>query len=206
MSSKELLKVLVATNNRGKLIELTRLAQVEGLQFVTPREVELDPDFDVEETEPTFEGNATLKAVAYARATGLHAVADDSGIEVEALNGAPGVYTKRFAGENSTDAQRIAFLLDKMKDVTEDKRTARFVCALVLVAPDGSVLETQTGYCNGHIGFEPRGTNGFGYDPIFLIGDSGRTMAEFGDAEKDVVSHRGNAIRQLRPALQKLTA
>jgi XTP/dITP diphosphohydrolase len=198
------MKVLVATNNRGKLVELQRLADVDGLEFITAREAGLSEDFDVEETGKTFEENAILKANQYALATGLHAIGDDSGIEVEALGGEPGIYTKRYAGENKTDAERIEFLLDKLKDVPAEKRAARFVCALALAAPDGTILEVKEGYCPGEITFGPRGTNGFGYDPIFMVGGTGQTMAELGDEEKDAVSHRGNAIRLLRPALVKL--
>jgi len=198
------MKILVASNNQGKLIELQRLSQVEGLEFVTPRQVGISDDFDVEETGTTFEENAILKATQYAHAANLYAIADDSGIEVAALGGAPGVYTKRFAGENVTDAQRMDFLLEKLKDVPPEKRTARFVAALALAAPDGTILEVQTGYCLGQIALAPQGTGGFGYDPIFIVADTGRTMAELGDDEKDAISHRGNAIRLLLPGLQKL--
>lgn len=200
------MKIVLASNNRGKLVELQRLTNIEGLTFITAHEAGLSDDFDVEETGVTFEENAILKAREYALATNLYAVADDSGIEVEALNGEPGVYTKRYAGENVTDSYRIEFLLNKLKEVPAEKRAARFVAALALAAPDGTILATRTGYCPGQIAFAPRGSNGFGYDPIFIVGDTGRTMAELGDAEKDAVSHRGNSVRLLRPDLLKLVS
>jgi XTP/dITP diphosphohydrolase len=198
------MKIVLASNNKGKLAELQRMTDIEGMEFITAHEAGLSEDFDVEETGATIEENAVLKAREYAQATGLYAVADDSGLEVEALNGAPGVYSKRYAGENATDAYRIAFLLEKLKDVPAEKRAAHFVATLALAAPDGTILATRTGYCPGQITFTPRGSNGFGYDPIFVVDGTGKTMAELGDAEKDAVSHRGNALRLLRPDLLKL--
>lgn len=200
------MKIVVASNNKGKLVELQRLTHVEGLEFITLREAGMSDDYDVEETGVTFAENAILKATESARATGLHAIADDSGIEVDALGGEPGVYTKRYAGENKTDAERIDFLLDKLKDVPAEKRTARFVAALALAAPDGTILDLQTGYCPGRIAFAPRGSNGFGYDPIFIVGEGNHTMAELGNEEKDAVSHRGNSVRLLRPKLVELAS
>ncbi|NWJ96266.1 MAG: RdgB/HAM1 family non-canonical purine NTP pyrophosphatase [Chloroflexi bacterium] len=198
------MKIVVASNNRGKLVELQRLAHVNGIEFITAREAGLSDDFDVEETGTTFEENAALKASEYAKATGLYAIADDSGIEVGALGGEPGIYTKRFAGENATDAERIAFLLEKLKEIAVGQRAARFVAALALAAPDGTILDLQTGYCPGQIAFAPRGSHGFGYDPIFIVGNGERTMAELSATEKDNVSHRGNGLRLLRPKLLEL--
>lgn len=194
-------KILVATNNKGKVAELLRLLDIEGLELITPEVAGL-ADFDVEETGVTFEENAILKARAFAEVSGLAALADDSGLEVEALNGEPGVYSKRYAGENMDDAGRIDFLLNKLKAVPAEQRAARFVAVIVLAAPDGTIIETQPGYCPGAIGFTPQGTNGFGYDPIFIVeGTNGQTMAELSNAEKDAVSHRGNAVRAIRPTV-----
>ncbi len=199
-----MLKLLIASNNPGKLYEFQRLAGLPGIELINPQQAGLGHNFEVEETGSTFEENAILKARKYSGATGLHALGDDSGLEVEALGGEPGIYSKRYAGENATDPQRISFLLEKMKEIPSGKRAARFVAALALAAPDGSILEIKIGYCPGQIAFNPRGTNGFGYDPIFLVEDSGRTMAELSNLEKNLVSHRGNAARLLTPALQAL--
>jgi XTP/dITP diphosphohydrolase len=199
------MKILVATNNRGKLLELARLLDVEGLQLVLPVEVGLH-ELDVPETGETYFENASLKAKAFAKTSGLMALADDSGLEVDALGGEPGIYAKRYAGENATDEYRIAFLLKKLENVAAEQRTARFVAALVLADPHGHVIADTLGYCEGAIGFEPHGTNGFGYDPIFLPSETpGKTMAELDDATKDAVSHRGNAARKIAPLIRQLS-
>lgn len=198
------MKILVATNNKGKVAELLRLIDIKEIELVTPDEIGL-ADFDVEETGTTFEENAILKASEFAKASNLPALADDSGLEVDALNGEPGLYSKRYAGENATDAYRIEYLLNKIKDVPADRRQARFVAVLALVRADGSVVAALPGYCNGEITFAPRGTNGFGYDPIFVVeGTNGRTMAELSNDEKDIVSHRGNAARAIRPKILEM--
>lgn len=200
------MEILVATNNPNKKVEFQRILNIAGLNFVLPEEIGLK-DFDVEETESTFLGNASLKATAFAQASRMYALSDDSGLEVAALNGEPGVYSKRYAGENKSDADRIAFLLDKLRNVPEDQRQARFVAYLVLAAPSGQVVAARPGYCLGSIGFAPCGENGFGYDPIFIVeGQDGRTMAELSSVEKDAVSHRGNAARAIAPELAKLVA
>jgi XTP/dITP diphosphohydrolase len=197
-------RILVATNNKGKVAELLRLVDIKEIELVTPKDLGLHA-FDVEETGTTFEENAILKAREFALAGGLPSIADDSGLEVDALNGEPGLYSKRYAGENATDEYRIQFLLDKLKDVPVDKRQARFVAVLALAQADGTLVGTVPGYCYGEIGLEPRGANGFGYDPIFKVKDKeGRTMAELSNEEKDEVSHRGNAARSIRPIIMKL--
>jgi XTP/dITP diphosphohydrolase len=196
------MKILVATNNPGKRLELQRLLNIEGLELLLPADVGLD-DFDVEETGITYLENASLKATGFAQAAKMYAIADDSGLEVSTLNNEPGVYTKRYAGENKTDPERIAFLLEKLKNTPIEQRQARFVALVALAAPDGEILTSQTGYCYGQINFEPRGNNGFGYDPIFLVeGKTGHTMAELSNDEKDEVSHRGNAARAIAPDLK----
>ncbi len=198
------MKLLVATNNRGKLAEIKRLLNLPDLELVTPLEAGLPPDFDVVETGTTFEANAVLKAVEYARASHLHALADDSGLEVDALNGQPGVYSKRFAGEDKTDRERINFLLNKLPlDLPEDRLTARFVAAIAFASPQGQVIKIETGCCEGYITRLPRGFNGFGYDPIFVVKALGRTLAELTPTEKDLHSHRGNALTRMQPFLQQ---
>ena len=158
------MKLIVATNNAHKLVEFGRILAPLGIEVHSQKEY--CPDLDVEETGTTFAANARLKAEAVYKATGLMAVADDSGLCVDALDGAPGVYSARYAGENATDAQKIEKLLDEMKDVPEEKRTGRFVSAICCIGPD-LLLECE-GVCEGTIGYECRGEGGFGYDPIFM--------------------------------------
>ena len=198
------MKLLIATNNRGKVKEIERMLNLPGLELVTPVEAGLSADFDVEETGLTYAENAILKAVQYAQATSLMALADDSGLEVAALNGEPGIYSKRYAGPGVTDAGRIAFLLDKLKDVPDDELGAQFVAVVALAGPDGQIMETQEGICEGTLTRQPRGSLGFGYDPIFVVADAqGRTMAELPDLEKDAVSHRGRAIARIKPLIER---
>jgi XTP/dITP diphosphohydrolase len=155
----------------------------------------------VEETGDTFEENARIKAHAYRDAFGLAALADDSGLEVDALDGRPGVYSSRYAGPGATDADNNALLLRELASVPAGERTARFRSVIVLVDEDGAET-VAVGACEGHIGFEPRGTGGFGYDPLFWPDAApGRAMAELTLAEKNAISHRGAALRALRAAL-----
>ena len=155
---------------------------------------------EVEETGTTFAENAYLKAKAACEQTGLPAVADDSGLVVDALNGAPGVYSARYAGPDATDAQRMDKLLHELDGVPAEQRTARFVSAICVVYPDGERMDVE-GVCEGSVAFAPRGHDGFGYDPIFLVGE--KTYAELTPAEKDVVSHRGKALRELAARLEE---
>jgi non-canonical purine NTP pyrophosphatase (RdgB/HAM1 family) len=207
-------RIVLATKNRGKLRELGALLDEPRIELVSLADV-APPDFDVEETGTTFEENARLKAEAVARLTGLPALADDSGLEVDALGGRPGVYSKRYAGENVTDAENNARLLEELDGVAEPQRTARFVCVLALAEPSAkghdepapSAVETRLlvrGTCEGHIAAAARGAAGFGYDPLFVPeGLSGRTLGEATAAEKNGLSHRGEAIRALAPALSR---
>jgi XTP/dITP diphosphohydrolase len=200
-------RLLIATNNQNKLAELKRLLDLPDLELLTAHEAGLPYDFDVEETGRTFEENAILKASQYALATGLPALGDDSGLEVPALGGEPGIYSKRYAGDGATDTERINFLLSKMADVPEERSEARFVAAVALAAPNGRILEVKRGICPGRMIREPRGTNGFGYDPIFVPNQAnGRTLAELNAAETDAISHRGNAIRAIRASIIILLA
>lgn len=194
-------ELLIATNNAGKLLEMQQLlAELEGVTLLAPREVGID--IDVPETGTTYAENAALKASAYMRASGLPTLADDSGLEVDALNGAPGLHSKRYSSKpNATDADRRAFLVANLAEFPRPW-SARFVACVAFGVPGGE-LSFWEGACSGEIIPEQRGTNGFGYDPIFYFTAEGRTMAELSDAEKNAVSHRGNAIRAALPTLRK---
>jgi XTP/dITP diphosphohydrolase len=193
-----MIRLVVATGNRGKLRELEALVPA-GFDLQTLTDAGLE---SVEETGSNFAENASLKAVAAASAANQLALADDSGLEVDALGGAPGVYSARYAGEPPDDDANIAKLLDAMQSVPLAQRTARFHCVVALASPDG-VIATADGRCEGAIGYTPRGEHGFGYDPVFVFPD-GRTMAELPADVKNQISHRANAIRALRPALERL--
>lgn len=197
------MRLLIATHNRGKLIEYQEMFADLLFELVTLDDVGIRDD--VAENGATFAENARVKALDYARASGLLTLADDSGLEVGALGGEPGVRSKRYAGENKSDAERIAFLLDKLRDVPPGKRAARFRCAIALATPDGKLWEAE-GTCEGKIAFEPRGKNGFGYDPIFEIAARGVRMAELSTAEKNKVSHRAHAAEKARDILAKIVA
>jgi len=194
------MRLLIATHNRGKLIEYQEMLD-DHFELVTLDDVGIRDD--VEETGVTLAENARLKALAYARPSGLLTLADDSGLEVDALGGEPGVYSKRYAGENKSDAERNTFLLNKLRDVPRGKRNARFRCAIAIATPDGKLWETD-GACEGEIMFEPRGTNGFGYDPIFQVAERGVRMAELSTAEKNKISHRARAAEKARKILNTL--
>jgi XTP/dITP diphosphohydrolase len=190
-----MIDLLLASDNRGKLAEL---------QAMLPGDVEIRTLADLgiapaEETGATFAENSAIKAVHAAQASGLLTLADDSGLAVAALDGRPGVRSKRYAGEQATDEDNIRLLLEELSVADDNSRHAGFVCVLTLASP-GGVLASATGRCEGRIGTERRGQNGFGYDPVFYIED-GRTIAELGAAEKNLISHRGRALKDMLPAL-----
>ena len=192
-----LARLVLATANAGKVRELRALiAEWGAIEVLSLADV--TPVVMPEESGETYVENAVLKARAVASATGLPALADDSGIEVDALGGAPGVRSARYA---ATDAARNARLLAALHDVPEERRTARYRAVVALAFPDGTVL-TAEGSCEGRIAHEPRGSGGFGYDPIFIATELGRTVGEVSDEEKARVSHRARAIRALGRALQ----
>jgi XTP/dITP diphosphohydrolase len=194
-------RLLIATHNRGKLREYAALFAGLPFTLVTPDDLGLD--LSVVESGDTYADNARLKAVAYAQASGLLALADDSGLEVDALDGAPGVRSARYAlGE---DADRVTALLRALAQagVPEGKRAARFRCVIVLAAPDGRSWVTE-GACAGQIIHTPRGSGGFGYDPVFYLPSHGRTMAELDPEEKNRISHRARAAQKMRPILERL--
>ena len=191
------MRFLLATHNMKKQAEMQRILSPLGIEVLTAdmAGVELT---DVDETGETFRENACLKAHAGCKESGLPCIADDSGLCVDALGGAPGVYSARYSGVHGNDDANIAKLLDALKDVPEDDRTAHFACAVCVCFPDGRRLELE-GRCNGKIGYKKLGNDGFGYDPVFMVGD--RSFAQFTADEKDAVSHRGNALRKLCAAL-----
>jgi XTP/dITP diphosphohydrolase len=189
---------LVATGNLGKLAEFRGL--LEDIRILSPRDAGLD--LNVEETGSTFYDNALLKAQAYASASGMISVADDSGLEVDALEGRPGVRSARYGGAGLDDTARCQHLLDELVGVPMARRTARFRCCLVVAAADERTVST-TGSCEGHILDEPEGEGGFGYDPVFYVPAYGRSMATLSPAQKGAVSHRGRALRALVPLLQE---
>ncbi len=194
-------KLLVATNNRGKLREYARLLGELPFELVTLSDVGIEAE--VEETGSTMEENAVSKAVAYSKMSGLVALADDSGLEVDALNGEPGVRSRRYAGDNASDEERNRYLLSKLSGVTPGERGARFRCVIALATPDGNVW-TCEGTCDGVIALEARGQGGFGYDPVFLVPGLGKHMAELTLDEKNEVSHRARAARKAREILLSL--
>ncbi len=193
--------VVIASNNAHKVSEIKTALNFEGWEFKTLREAGLD--CDPEENANTFEGNARIKALAAHEASGgLAALADDSGIEVDYLGGAPGVFSARYAGEQCDDAANNAKMLAELSGVPDGQRTGRFVCTLVFIDEDGSE-HVARGTIEGRIGYEERGSEGFGYDPLFLPDEyEGRlTLAEVSQEAKNAISHRGNALRALREML-----
>ena len=193
---------LLATHNQKKRAELARILAPLGIQVMTAEQAHVTLT-DVEETGETFRENAILKAVSGCRESGLPCVADDSGLEVDALDGAPGVYSARYAGEHGNDGRNIEKLLHALRDVPQDARTARFVCTVCCAFPDGTQLLTR-GECPGSIAFGCSGSGGFGYDPVFVPDEAdGRSMAMLTDSEKDAISHRRRALEKLAQELRE---
>jgi XTP/dITP diphosphohydrolase len=193
-------RVVVATRNRGKLVEIRSTLAFPDWEFVTAEDLRAEPP-DVAEDRETFVGNATVKASAYRDAFGLPALADDSGLCVDALGGDPCVRSARYAGEDASDSDNNAKLLAALAGVAPDTRRARFRCGMVYVDEEGTIVAAE-GVCEGRIRETPRGGGGFGYDPLFEPDDApGRTMAELSPEEKNAISHRGRALRALRERL-----
>lgn len=192
------MKLVLATRNRGKLEELKHL--LKGLEIEVGSLGDHPEIGTIVEDGDTFLDNARKKARTVAAATGLWALADDSGLAVDALSGAPGVRSSRYAGRDGDATANNAKLLQAMRDVPAGKRQAAFVCCMVLAAPDGREWDVME-RCEGEIGFEPRGNGGFGYDPLFFISSFGRTMAELTMNEKNAISHRGKALRHMKDVL-----
>ena len=187
------MRVVLASKNRHKLVEISKITEKFGIDLVL--QSELGVDIDVEETGTTFEENSFQKAEAVMKATGLPALADDSGIAVDALNGAPGVYSARYGFDESLDDWgRLLLLLKNTEHVPDGQRQAQFVCVITMVTPDGKVIQAR-GEIHGELTREPAGENGFGYDPIFYYPPMGKTTAELSSEEKNKISHRANALK-----------
>lgn len=190
--------LVIATRNKGKIAEIARILSFDsGIQIRSVAEFDLA---DIEETGTTFEENAALKALTVARATGFAALADDSGLEVDALNGAPGIFSARFAGSHGDDQANNEKLLAELASVAPNKRSARFVAVIAVAKPDGSTI-MERGELLGEIALSLRGENGFGYDPLFLPLGSAKTLGEFEPGRKDEISHRAKALAEIAPRI-----
>lgn len=192
---------VIATNNPKKLIEINRILKPLSICAVTAKEKGIDLG-KVEENGSTFSENAYIKAITAASKCDGAVIADDSGLCVDALDGRPGIYSARYGGESSSNDEKIQLLLDELKNVEEEKRGAHFTCSICCILKNGRVIKVED-YCYGSIAYEPFGNGGFGYDPIFLV--NGKSFASLSDEEKDVLSHRGNALRKLKEELSKYT-
>lgn len=191
-------KVIFATGNENKLKEIRMIMKDMDLEIVSMKEAGCF--VDVEETGTTFEENSVLKAMAIAKKSGEITLADDSGLEIDFLNKEPGIYSARFMGENTSYDIKNGELLRRMEGVPDEKRTARFVCAVALARPDGT-SEVVRATMEGRVAYEPAGENGFGYDPIFFLPEYGCTSAELPPEDKNAISHRGKALRMMREVL-----
>jgi XTP/dITP diphosphohydrolase len=196
------LRLLLATTNKGKAAEYRDLLKGLDAELVTLDRAGISRE--AEENCNTFEENARSKAEFYAALSGLLTLADDSGLEVDALGGEPGVRSSRYAGDNATDAERVNFLLNKLGHIPQDSRRARFRCVIAIAQP-GKPTRTTEGICHGFIALEPKGDNGFGYDPVFYLPEYGKTIAELPPEIKNRISHRGQAAEKARSLLADLT-
>ena len=194
------MKVILASQNQHKLVELSAILSQLGFEIALESEYGLH--VDVDETGTTFEENSLLKAEAVMKASGMPVLADDSGLMVDALDGAPGVYSARY-GHKSSDAERIAYLLENLKDVPAERRTAKFVCVITCLWPDGRRIAAR-GECPGQILFAPKGTGGFGYDPVFYLPELGMTYAELPSEQKNAISHRARALQEFCRKYQQM--
>ena len=195
------MKIVAATGNKHKIEEIESITRKFGMNVITKAEAGVG-DLEVEETGTTFEENSLIKAEAIMKATGMPAIADDSGLEADALNGAPGVYSARFSGEGATDESNNAKLMKLMENIPDDERSARFVSVVTLCFPDGTVVAAR-GECPGTLRRSPRGDGGFGYDPLFVPVGYDKTYAEISAEEKNIISHRAKALGILRMKLKE---
>ena len=193
-------KIIFATTNKNKIREVNMMVEDFDVELVPMSDLGID--IDIEETGTTFKDNAIIKAKTISEMTGEIALADDSGLEVDYLDGAPGVYSSRFLGEDTPYEEKNDYIIDKLKDAKGDERSARFVCAMALVFPDGEV-ETCYGTIEGLIGYEQRGTNGFGYDPIVYVPEYEMTTGEMDPRLKNSISHRGKALEQMKEIIKR---
>lgn len=194
-------EMVIATKNKGKVKEFEALFERYGIKITSLLDIN-EPIPDIEETGTTFKENARLKAEGIAKVLNVPVVADDSGLAVDALEGRPGVYSARYAGEPTDDVKNYEKLLDELRDVPNEKRTARFICVLALAIPGKETIFTE-GTCEGTIAHEPKGTNGFGYDPVFIPEGYDCTMAQLEQSEKNRISHRYHALLQLEEWLKQ---
>jgi len=191
-------RIIFATSNEGKMKEIRLIMEDSGYEVVSLKEAGISAD--IVEDGTTFEENAVIKASAIAKLTGELAMADDSGLEVDYMDKAPGIYSARFLGEDTDYDIKNNYILDKLKDVPLEQRSARFVCAIALAKPDGSAV-TKRATIEGYIGYEIRGENGFGYDPIFMVPEFDKTTAELSIEEKNKISHRAKALMAMKEEL-----
>lgn len=198
---EETMRIIFATGNEGKMKEIRMIMADLGLEILSMKEAGLYADVD--ENGATFEENAIIKAKGIAELCEDIVLADDSGLEVDALNKEPGVYSARYMGEDTSYRIKNANLIERLHGVPDEERTARFVCAIAAVLPDGRILETRE-TIEGRIGYEERGENGFGYDPIFMVPELGKSTAELSPEEKNVLSHRGKALRLMKEKLKEV--
>ena len=195
------MKAVLASKNQHKLAEISKIVAQFGMELVLQSELGLD--IDVDETGETFEENSMLKARAVMEASGMPAIADDSGLMVDALDGAPGVYSARYGGSHDrTDEERYRYLLSNLENVPDEKRGAKFVSVITLLYPDGHAIGAR-GECPGTILHAPRGENGFGYDPVFFVTSEGKSMAELSPERKNEISHRARALQVLAARLEE---
>lgn len=193
-------RIVFATGNVGKMREIRMIMEDMGMEILSMKEIGINPD--IVEDGTTFTENAIIKAKAVAALTDAIVLADDSGLEIDALNKEPGIYSARYMGEDTSYRIKNANLIERLEGVPDEKRTARFVCAIAAVLPNGELL-TTLGTVEGRIGYEEKGTNGFGYDPIFFLPEFGCTSAELTDEQKNEISHRGKALRAMKELLQE---
>lgn len=193
-------RIIFATGNEGKLKEIKVILEEPGVEVISMKEAGIEAD--IEENGTTFEENAVIKARAVAAKTGEIVLADDSGLEIDYLGGEPGVYSARYAGEDTPYTVKNQMLLDRLAGVKKEQRTARFVCVIAAALPDGKVITTR-GTIEGYIGFAPAGENGFGYDPIFYVPEYECSTAQLSMEQKNALSHRGKALRAMKEKLQE---
>lgn len=193
-------KIIFATGNKGKIKEIQMILADLEVEVITMKDAGIV--IDIEENGKTYEENALIKARAVASYTDAIVMADDSGLEIDYLNNEPGIYSARYMGEDTSYRIKNANLIERLEGVADEKRTARFVCAIAAVMPDGKEITTR-GIIEGRIGYEEKGSNGFGYDPIFYVPRFGKTTAELSEEEKNQVSHRGNALMLMKEELKK---
>ena len=193
-------RIIFATSNEGKMREIRSIMENSGYRVVSLKEAGIS--IEVEENGTTFEENAIIKASTIAKATGELVLADDSGLEVDYMDKAPGVYSARFLGEDTDYVIKNNYILEKLQGVPKEERSARFVCVIALSYPDGTCI-TRRGTIEGYIGYEIRGENGFGYDPIFMVDEYNKTTAELSIEEKNQISHRAKALRAIKEQLAK---